>query len=56
MQIVKAEIKPITEINGEEALLTIQRVAKTCYKSYKDCDDIESAKIGLKGVKNAIYY
>lgn len=44
MQIVKAEIKPITEINGEEALLTIQRVAKTCYKSYKDCDDVESAK------------
>ena len=44
MQIVKAEIKPITEINGEEALLTIQRVAKTCYKSYKDYDDVESAK------------
>ena len=44
MQIIKAEVKPITEINGEEALLTIQRVAKTCYKSYKDCDDIESAK------------
>lgn len=50
MQIVKAQIKPITEINGEEALLTIQRVAKTCYKSYKDCDDIESAKRIVKAL------
>ena len=44
MQIVNAEIRPVTEINGDEALLTIQRAAKTCYKSYKDCDDVESAK------------
>lgn len=50
MQIVKAQIKPITEINGEEALLTVQRVAKTCYKSYKDCDDIESAKRIVKAL------
>ena len=50
MLIINPEIKPITEINGEEALLTIQRVAKTCYKSYKDCDDIESAKRIVKAL------
>lgn len=44
MQIVKAKITPISEIDGEKALMTIQRCAKTCYKSYKDTDDIESAK------------
>ena len=44
MQIVKAELKPLSNIDGEEALLLIQRIAKTCYKSYKDSDDIESAK------------
>lgn len=50
MQIIEAEIKPITEIDGKEALLTIQRVAKTCYKSYKDADDIESAKRIIKAL------
>lgn len=50
MQIVKAEIKPISNINGEEALLIIQRTAKTCYKSYKDSDDIESAKRIVKSL------
>ena len=44
MQIVKSQIKPISEIDGEKALLTIQRIAKTCYRSYKDTDDVESAK------------
>lgn len=44
MQIVKAEYKPLSKIDGNEALLLIQRIAKTCYKSYKDSDDIESAK------------
>lgn len=44
MRIVNAEWKPITKINGDEALLTIQRIAKTCYKSYSDKDDVESAK------------
>lgn len=44
MQIVKAKITPISEINGNEALRIIERCAKTCYKSYKDSDDIESAK------------
>lgn len=44
MQIIKPRIKPISKIDGKEALMTIQRCAKTCYKSYKDTDDIESAK------------
>lgn len=44
MKIVQPEIKPITNIDGNNILLTIQRIAKTCYKSYKDSDDIESAK------------
>ena len=44
MQIVQAEYKPLSNIDGNEALLLIQRIAKTCYKSYKDSDDIESAK------------
>ena len=44
MKIVQAEIKPITEIDGDKALLLIQRIAKTCYKSYSDKDDTESAK------------
>ena len=29
MQIVKSQIKPISEIDGEKALLNIQRIAKT---------------------------
>lgn len=44
MKIVKAKIKPISKIDGKEALMLIQRIAKTCYRSYKDTDDIESAK------------
>ena len=44
MQLVQPQIKPLSSINGEDALMAIQRCAKTCYKSYKDCDDIESAK------------
>lgn len=44
MQIVKPQITPISEIDGNKALMTIQRCAKTCYKSYKDSDDMESAK------------
>lgn len=44
MKIIEPQINPITPINGKDALLTIQRVAKTCYKTYKDSDDIESAK------------
>lgn len=43
MQVVQARIKPITRIDGEDALLTIQRVAKTCYKTNKDSDDMGSA-------------
>lgn len=44
MQIVKPKIKPISKIDGNEALMLIQRIAKTCYRSYKDTDDVESAK------------
>lgn len=44
MKIVQVEVKPITNIDGENILLTIQRIAKTCYKSYSDNDDVESAK------------
>lgn len=44
MQIIQAEYKPLSNIDGNEALLLIQRIAKTCYKSYKDSDNIESAK------------
>lgn len=51
MKLIQPEIKPIRGLDGQEALLTIQRCAKTCYKSYKDSDDIESAK---RIVKNLI--
>lgn len=50
MQIVKAEYKPLSNVDGNEALLLIQRIAKTCYKSYKDSDDIESAKRIVKSL------
>ena len=50
MQIIKAEYKPLSNIDGNEALLLIQRIAKTCYKSYKDSDDIESAKRIVKAL------
>lgn len=44
MKIVKPSIKPVSNIDGNEALRIIQRCAKTCYKSYSDKDDVESAK------------
>lgn len=44
MKIVKPKIKPLSSINGEKALMMIQRCAKTCYKTYKTTDDLESAK------------
>lgn len=44
MKIVKPTIQPLTNINGEEALMLIQKVAKTCYQTEKTTDDIESAK------------
>jgi thymidylate synthase (FAD) len=44
MKIVKPSITPLTNINGEEALMLIQKVAKTCYQTEKTTDDIESAK------------
>lgn len=50
MQIVKAKYTPLSNIDGNEALLLIQRIAKTCYKSYSDKDDIESAKRIVKAL------
>lgn len=44
MKVVKPQITPLTNINGEEALMLIQKVAKTCYQTEKTTDDIESAK------------
>ncbi len=44
MKIVKPSVKVLSKLDGKEALTMIQRCAKTCYKSYKDSDDIESAK------------
>ena len=44
MKVVKPSIQPLTNINGEEALMLIQKVAKTCYQTEKTTDDIESAK------------
>ena len=44
MKIVKPEVRPLTPLDGEQMLLDIQRAAKTCYKTYKITDDIESAK------------
>lgn len=48
MKIVKAQIKNISEIDGNEALRIIERCAKTCYQSYKSTDNIESAKRLIK--------
>ncbi|MCQ2562321.1 MAG: FAD-dependent thymidylate synthase [Alphaproteobacteria bacterium] len=44
MIVVDMQINPLTKIDGYQALMDIQRVAKTCYKTNKDTDDIESAK------------
>lgn len=44
MQIVKPQVTPLQEINGEQILLKIQDAAKTCYQTHKDTDNIESAK------------
>lgn len=50
MKIVKPEVKFLTPLNGEKFLLDIQRIAKTCYKTYKTTDDIESAKRIVKSL------
>lgn len=44
VKIVKPSVKVLSKLDGNESLMMIQRCAKTCYKSYKDEDDIESAK------------
>ena len=44
MKIVQPQVMVLTPLNGEQILMDIQRVAKTCYKTYSDKDDIESAK------------
>lgn len=43
MKIVKASVTPVTRVDGEDALLTIQQVAKTCYKTHKNTDNMTSA-------------
>lgn len=44
MKIIDPSVKVLSNLDGNEALRMIQRCAKTCYKSYKDTDDNESAK------------
>ena len=56
MKIVEAEIKPLTKIDGEQILLNLQRAAKTCYKSYKTTDDVESAKRIVKSLINSNHH
>ena len=53
MKIVKSNIQPLSEINGEEILLKIQNAAKTCYQSHKDTDNIDSAKRIVKSLLNS---
>ena len=48
MKIIPAQIKPLNQINGDQILLNLQRAAKTCYKSYGETDDLESAKRIIK--------
>ena len=50
MQLIQPQIKPVSKIDGDEALRIIQRCAKTCYKSYKDTDNTESAKRIIKNL------
>lgn len=44
MKVVKSSITPLSNISGEEALMLIQKAAKTCYQTEKITDDMESAK------------
>lgn len=44
MKLIQPQITPLSSIDGKDALMAIQRCAKTCYKTYSDKDDIESAK------------
>lgn len=53
MQILEPKVTPLTKIDGKEALMLIQRIAKTCYKTYKTTDDIESAKRILQALINS---
>ena len=41
---MQPEVKILTQLDGNKILLDLQRDAKTCYKSYKETDDVESAK------------
>lgn len=43
MKIIKAQVRPLTKIDGEQILQDIQYAAKTCYKSHKETDNMESA-------------
>lgn len=50
MRIVKAQVTPLQEIDGDQILLKIQDAAKTCYQSHKVTDDVESAKRIVKSL------
>lgn len=39
MKIIQAQVKPITNINDEDAVNLIQQVARTCYKTNKPTQD-----------------
>lgn len=54
MKIVEAQVYPITPINGYEIAKTLERVARTCYKSHdKITDDGESAIRLLQALANS---
>ena len=53
MKVVQAKIEPLTKIDGEEALMLIQKVAKTCYQTEKITDDMESAKRIIRQLINS---
>lgn len=54
MKIVEAQVYPITSINGYEIAKTLERVARTCYKSHdKITDDGESAIRLLQALANS---
>lgn len=56
MQVIEPKITPLTQIDGDKILLNLQRAAKTCYKSYKTTDDVESAKRIVKSLINSNHH
>ena len=56
MKVIDSKIEPLTKIDGDKILLNLQRAAKTCYKSYKTTDDVESAKRIVKSLINSNHH